>query len=90
MENLLIGQFNINSTKNKVDMLSYMIQNKIDIIIMSESKLDDAFPTSQLVIENWGSCIEFGAGCKYWTAASGWQETSFVVNGWQNVHVCGF
>ena len=71
-------------------MLSYMIQNETDIIMMSESKLDDPFPTSHLVIENWGSWIEFAAGCKYWTAASDWQETSFVVNGWPNVRVCGF
>ena len=46
-------------------MLSYMIQNETDIIMMNESKLDDPFPTSHLVIENWGSCIEFAAGCKY-------------------------
>ena len=71
-------------------MLSYMIQNETDIIMMSESKLDDPFPTSHLVIENLGSWIEFTAGRKYWTAASDWQETSFVVNGWQNVRVCGF
>ena len=49
--NLLIGHFNINSIRNKVDMLSYMIGNKIDILMISESKLDDTFPTSQFVID---------------------------------------
>ena len=32
-------------------MLSYMIVNKIDILMISESKLDDTFPTSQFVID---------------------------------------
>ena len=31
-------------------MLSYMIGNKIDILMISESKLDDTFPTFQFVI----------------------------------------
>ena len=30
-------------------MLSYMIGNKTDILMISESKLDDTFPTSQFV-----------------------------------------
>ena len=50
--NLLIGHLNINSIRNKVNMLSYMIGNKIDILMISESKLDDTFPTSQFVIDS--------------------------------------
>ena len=50
--NFLIGHLNINSIRNKVDMLSYMIGNKIDILMISESKLDDIFPTSQFVIDS--------------------------------------
>ena len=50
--NLLIGHLNINSIKNKVDMLSYMIENKIDILMKSESKLGNTFPTFQFVICN--------------------------------------
>ena len=33
-------------------MLSYMIVNKIDILIISESKLNDTFPTSQFLIDS--------------------------------------
>ena len=50
--NLLIGHFKINSIRNKVDMLSYMIGNKIDILMISESKLNDTFPSSQFVIDS--------------------------------------
>ena len=50
--NFLIGHFKINSIRNKVDMLSYMIGNKIDILMISESKLNDTFPSSQFVIDS--------------------------------------
>ena len=43
--NLLIGHVNINSIRNKADMLSYMIGT-------SESKLDDTFSTFQFVIDS--------------------------------------
>ena len=42
-ENLLIGHLNINSIRNRVNMLSYVIRNKIDILMISESKLDTLF-----------------------------------------------
>ena len=50
--NFLIGHFKINSIRNKVDMLSYMTGNKIDILMISESKLNDTFPPSQFVIDS--------------------------------------
>ena len=46
--NRLIRHLNINSFRKKVDMLPYMIGKKIDILMISESKLDDTFPTSQV------------------------------------------
>ena len=33
-------------------MLSYMIGNKIDILMTSESKLDETFPASQFVTDS--------------------------------------
>ena len=46
--NRLIRHLNINSFRKKVDMLPYMIGKKIDILMISESKLNDTFPTSQV------------------------------------------
>ena len=43
--NRLIRHLNINSFRKKVDMLPYMIGKKIDILMISESKLNDTFPT---------------------------------------------
>ena len=52
-------------------MLSYMIENKFDILMISEPKLDDTFPTSQFAINsftepfrldrtrNWGGMLTF-------------------------------
>ena len=58
--NRLIRHLNINSIRKKVDVLPYMIGKKIDILMISESKLNDTFPTSQvfqlLKFSNFSSC----------------------------------
>ena len=47
---IIIAQLNINSTRNKIDMLSTIVRNKIDILCITESKLDDTFPLSNFLI----------------------------------------
>ena len=46
--NRLIRHLNINSIRKKVDNLPHMTGKKIDILMISESKLNDTFPTSQV------------------------------------------
>ena len=48
---LIIGQLNINSLRNKFDALKTIISGKIDILVITESKLDESFPTNQFLIE---------------------------------------
>ena len=48
---ITIAHLNINSTRNKFEMLKEVIGNKIDILLISETKLDDTFPLSQLFLE---------------------------------------
>ena len=43
---VIIAHININSLRNKFDILSDIVKNKIDIICISETKLDDTFPSS--------------------------------------------
>ena len=43
----IFQQVNINSTRNKFEQLTYIVNNKINILMVSETKLDDMFPTSQ-------------------------------------------
>ena len=44
---LIIGHLNINSLRNKFEILEELIKdkNKIDIFLMSETKLDNSFPS---------------------------------------------
>ena len=43
---LIITHLNINSIRNKLEMLKEVIGNKIDILLISETMLDDKFPLS--------------------------------------------
>ena len=43
---LIIGNLNINSISNKFDQLKLFAQGKVDILIVTETKLDSTFPTS--------------------------------------------
>ena len=45
--NVIIGHLNINSIKNKFEMLQFLLADYIDILMKSESKLDGTFPSSQ-------------------------------------------
>ena len=47
---IIIAHLNINSIRNKIDMLSDIVKNKIDILCITETKLDDTFPLSNFLI----------------------------------------
>ena len=50
-DKLILGNVNINSVRNKFDALSYIIGNNIDIILISWTKVDDTFPTTQFLLK---------------------------------------
>ena len=50
---VIIGHLNINSLRNKFEMLVDIINGSIDILIVSETKLDDSFPLSQFCIDGY-------------------------------------
>ena len=50
-----LGYLNINLIRNKFDGLKFVIDNKIDIFLISEAKLDDSFPTVQFLFEGFGT-----------------------------------
>ena len=45
-----MGNLKINAVRNKFELLSSLIGGKIDILIISETKLDATFPTNQFFI----------------------------------------
>ena len=44
---IIIGQININSIRTKFDDLVKKMKGKMDVLMISETKLDASFPTSQ-------------------------------------------
>ena len=44
---LIFAHLNINSLRNKFDLLTNIVKDKIDILMISETKLDSSFPKGQ-------------------------------------------
>ena len=47
---ILCAHLNINSIRNKIDMLADLVVGKVDVLLVSETKIDVTFPTSQFQI----------------------------------------
>ena len=54
LSRLVIGHLNINSLRNKFESLKQLIKGNIDILVITESKLDESFPSQQFDIEGYG------------------------------------
>ena len=48
--NIIIAHQNINSLPNKFDSLVHIIDSSLDILVLTETKLDDTFPENQFLI----------------------------------------
>ena len=64
MENLTLksnhrGNLNINSISNKFDNWKLIIQGKIDIWVITETKTDSAFPLNQFAIQGYSKPYRF-------------------------------
>ena len=51
----IIGHLNINSFRSKFEMLRETVQDKLDILLISETKVDPSFPSHQFAIEGFSS-----------------------------------
>ena len=49
-DKLIIAHLNINSIRNKFDYLSFMVESNADLLLISETKPDDSFPSGQFKI----------------------------------------
>ena len=52
---LIIGHLNIDSLRNKFEMLGDLIKAKIDMFLISETKLDSSFPSGKFVIKGYST-----------------------------------
>ena len=50
---LIFATLNINSIRYKFDELKSLISGKIDVLVVTETKLDDTFPTAQFFIDGY-------------------------------------
>ena len=50
-QNPIIAQININSIRNKFETLISLVTSDIDILMISETKIDESFPPSQFMID---------------------------------------
>ena len=56
---LIIGNLNISSISNKFGQIKLFVQGKADILIVTETKLDSTFHTSQLMIDGYSEPCPF-------------------------------
>ena len=47
LERITIAHLNINSIRNKIGLLEDMVRGRIDILLVSETKIDGSFPLAQ-------------------------------------------
>lgn len=48
---LIVAHLNINSLRNKFEALKEIVKGNVDILMISETKLDESFPEGQFLIE---------------------------------------
>ena len=51
----IMGHFNVNSIRNNFDAASLIVKNIVDILMISEAKLDDSFLAAQLLLHGFSA-----------------------------------
>ena len=63
----IIGQLNINSIRNKFHFLESEASKHLDILLISETKIDESFPAAQFLLDGFSrpyrlDCCANGGG----------------------------
>ena len=59
---LNIAHLNVTTLRNKSDFLKEQIQDNIDILMISETKIDTSFPVGQLLMNNFSTSFRNAHG----------------------------
>ena len=51
-DKVIIGHININSPKDKFEFLTEMVRDKVDLLMISETKLNFSFPSAQFCMKS--------------------------------------
>ena len=62
-DRIIIAHININFLENKFEPLVSLVKDKVDIILVSETKLDDTFPINQFLIDGYSTPIRKDRNC---------------------------
>ena len=54
LNKLIFAHLNINSIKNKFESVVKDISSNVDLLMLSETKIDDSFPKGQFLIKGFG------------------------------------
>ena len=63
VKNVLIGHLNINTLANKFEALTLIIKDRLDILVLVETKLDDSFTEKQFYIEGYTKPYRVDRNC---------------------------
>ena len=59
LNKIVVGNLNINSIRNKFGSVAYQVKGIVDILMISETKLDESFPLSQLLLGGYSILFHF-------------------------------
>ena len=59
LNRIVISHININSSRNKFELLAEAVMGNVDILMVTERKIDESFPTSQFIIPGFTSPYRF-------------------------------
>ena len=59
LNKIIVGHLNINSIRNKFDSLAHQVKGNIDILMISETKLNESFPVGQFLMDGYSVPYRF-------------------------------
>ena len=59
LNRIVISHININSIRNKFELLAEAVMGNVDILMVTETKIDETFPTTQFIIPGFTSPYRF-------------------------------
>ena len=69
-KNLFFGHLNLNSIRNKFEALEFLIKDRFDVFLVSESKLHSSFPEAQFKIPGYRifrqDRVKYGGGLMFY------------------------
>ncbi len=57
LNRLIVGYLNINSVRNKLEAVNEIISRNLDILTITETKIDSSFPTQQFEIDGYSTAL---------------------------------